>query len=86
LASSSVIDVEVVEGQYHHHPSYAPPHFMMAAPQLNPAPKPAQAITSPFFTLPDLTASSSARGMEAAEVLPYSDKLVRICNKNQQKG
>mmetsp|Transcript_13503 Transcript_13503/g.36060 ORF Transcript_13503/g.36060 Transcript_13503/m.36060 type:complete len:359 (-) Transcript_13503:100-1176(-) len=48
---------------------------MMAPPQLSPAPKPAHAITSPGLTLPDLTASESARGIDAALVLPYSSKL-----------
>ena len=49
---------------------------MIADPQLRPAPKPAHAITSPGFTLPAFTASLSARGMEPAEVLPYSARLV----------
>ena len=46
------------------------PHLRMAAPQLNPAPKPAHAIMSPFLTWPERTASSKASGMEAALVLP----------------
>jgi len=48
----------------------------MAAPQLNPAPNPAHAITSPFFTCPDLTASSNAKGIDAALVLPYLERFV----------
>eukprot|EP00968_Pinguiococcus_pyrenoidosus_P000126 scaffold10_cov257-Pinguiococcus_pyrenoidosus.AAC.40 len=43
----------------------------MAAPQLSPAPKPAHAMTSPFFTLPLATASARASGMEAAEPIRH---------------
>ena len=46
------------------------PHLMMEAPHESPAPKPAQAITSPFLTFPLLTAASSAMGIDAALVLP----------------
>lgn len=91
-----------------HHPASSSPYpcqRMMAEPQLRPAPNPAHAITSPFFTchtavppprpqrhahhqssgtimghavgrsarpltFPALTASSRARGMEPALVLP----------------
>ena len=49
---------------------------MIAEPQLNPAPNPAQAITSPSLTCPDLTASSNANGIDAAEVFPYLDRFV----------
>ena len=52
------------------------PHRKMAAPHDSPAPNPAQAITSPFWTFPARTASSNARGMEAALVLPYSLRFV----------
>ena len=31
--------------------------------------------TSPFLMLPSRTAPSSAKGIEAAEVLPYSDRF-----------
>lgn len=46
------------------------PHWKTAAPQVNPAPKPEAAITSPVEILPSRTASSKAIGMEAALVLP----------------
>ena len=46
------------------------PHLMIAEPQVKPAPKPAVAIVWPDFTFPLLTASSNAKGMEAALVLP----------------
>jgi hypothetical protein len=52
------------------------PHLITAAPQLSPAPKPAQAITSPSLTWPLLTAAASAMGMEPAEVFPCSFKFV----------
>jgi hypothetical protein len=56
--------------------SYSGPlHFKMAAPHDSPAPNPAAPITSPFFTLPLRTASSRARGMLPALVLPYSSRL-----------
>ena len=45
-------------------------HSKITAPQLNPAPKPEAAIISPDLTIPFLTASSKARGIEAAEVFP----------------
>mmetsp|Transcript_5204 Transcript_5204/g.8357 ORF Transcript_5204/g.8357 Transcript_5204/m.8357 type:complete len:255 (-) Transcript_5204:764-1528(-) len=54
------------------------PHLMMAAPQLNPAPKPDIAMISPFFTRPSRTACSSARGMDAAEVFPKSSRFWMI--------
>jgi hypothetical protein len=46
------------------------PHLKIAAPQVSPAPNPEEAMISPGFTLPWRTASSRARGMDAAEVLP----------------
>eukprot|EP00404_Azadinium_spinosum_P035342 CAMPEP_0180643384 /NCGR_PEP_ID=MMETSP1037_2-20121125/47782_1 /TAXON_ID=632150 /ORGANISM="Azadinium spinosum, Strain 3D9" /LENGTH=128 /DNA_ID=CAMNT_0022666881 /DNA_START=64 /DNA_END=450 /DNA_ORIENTATION=+ len=52
-----------------------PPHWKTAAPQLSPAPKPAQATTSPGFTRPCSTASVNANGMLPAEVLPYSSRF-----------
>ncbi len=51
------------------------PHLKMAPAHVRPAPKPAEAITSPFCMLPALTASSKARGIDAADVLPYSFRL-----------
>lgn len=42
----------------------------MAEPQVRPAPNPDAAIMSPPLTLPPRTASSNARGMDAALVLP----------------
>ena len=41
-----------------------------AAPQWNPAPRPAKAMRAPGFTRPALRASCSAMGMVAAVVLP----------------
>ena len=47
----------------------------MAPAQVRPAPNPADAMTSPFCMLPARTASSRAKGIEAAEVFPYSLRL-----------
>jgi hypothetical protein len=46
------------------------PQRRIAEPQVRPAPKPAVAIVWPGLTFPLLTASSKAKGMEAALVLP----------------
>ena len=46
------------------------PHLTIAEPQVSPAPKPAVAMVSPAFTLPLLTASSKANGIDAALVFP----------------
>lgn len=46
------------------------PHRMIAEPHVSPAPKPAVAMVSPAFTLPPLTASANASGIDAALVLP----------------
>ena len=54
------------------------PHLKIAAPQVKPAPKPEAAIVSPGLTLPSAIAASKARGIEAAEVLPYSAILLKI--------
>lgn len=43
----------------------------MTAPHERPAPKPEQAMMSPFFTLPLATASDNAIGIEPALVLPF---------------
>jgi hypothetical protein len=58
--------------------SLTQPHRTIAAAHVRPAPKPAMATTSPSFTFPARTASSNARGMLAALVLPYSARLL-IC-------
>lgn len=66
----------------YHRPRHAPqPHLTTAPPHVRPAPKPAIASVSPLLTFPDRTASSSARGMDAAEVFPYSAKFdtIRSC-------
>ena len=42
----------------------------------SPAPNPAHEMTSPFFTLPLRTASSSASGMLTALVFPYVCRFV----------
>lgn len=46
------------------------PHRKMAEAQVSPAPNPATATVSPWRIFPCRTASSRARGMDAAEVLP----------------
>jgi len=46
------------------------PHRTIALAQLNPAPNPAMATVCPAFISPFLTASSSANGIDAADVLP----------------
>lgn len=46
------------------------PHFTIADPHVRPAPNPAVAMILPACTFPLRTASSNARGMEAALVLP----------------
>ena len=45
-------------------------HLIIAEPQVKPAPKPEAAMVCPGLTFPLLTASSRARGIEAALVLP----------------
>ena len=60
-------------------PPHHQPHLMTVDPQLRPAPKPAQAMTSPFLILPDATASESASGMDPADVFPYSSRLWMTC-------
>jgi hypothetical protein len=59
----------VLEGPHH-------PHRRIAEDQVSPAPNPALARMSPFLILPSRTAPSSARGMDAADVFPYSDRFV----------
>lgn len=54
----------------------AQPQRTSAVAQESPAPKPAVAMTSPGFTFPRRTASSSASGMLAALVLPYRAMLL----------
>ncbi len=55
-----------------------PPHLKIRAPQDRPAPKPEQATMSPGLTLPSFTASSRAKGMDPALVLPYFLRFDRI--------
>ncbi len=47
-------------------------HRQVTAPHERPPPKPTNTMTSPSLILPDSTASESAIGMDAADVLPYS--------------
>ena len=54
-------------------------HRTMADAHVRPAPKPANAKTWPSLMSPEPTASASARGMDAALVLPYSARLLTTC-------
>lgn len=58
----------------------------MAPAHVRPAPKPAIATTSPGLTLPVRTASSKASGMLAADVLPYSARLLTTCRTGTAQG
>src|SRR6266849_3418402 len=56
------------------HPVYI--QVIKHAPQVSPEPKPASRTWSPLLTRPFRIASSSASGIEALEVLPYSSMLI----------
>src|SRR5699024_12800893 len=47
------------------------PQRTAIAPQVRPAPKPTMTIKSPSPILPSLTASDTATGIDAEEILPY---------------
>ncbi len=51
-------------------------HLTAAEAQVSPPPKATKRTMSPSFMMPSLTASSSAMGIEAAEVLPYLSTLL----------
>ena len=53
-------------------------HSMATAPEVKPAPKATMTIWSPTLTRPSLTASASAIGTDAADVLPYLSRLTNI--------
>ena len=53
----------------------------MIVPQVKPAPKPAITIISSLEILLSFTTSFKAKGIEAAEVLPYSLKLEIILSR-----
>ena len=53
-------------------------HSIATAPDVNPAPNATITILSPTATRPSLTASASAIGTDAAEVLPYLSRLTNM--------
>ena len=53
-------------------------HSIATAPEVKPAPKATMTMLSPTLTRPSLTASASAIGTDAAEVLPYLSRLTNI--------
>ena len=53
-------------------------HWIVTAPEVNPAPKATIVIRSPTLTRPSLTASAIAIGTDAAEVFPYRSTFVNI--------
>src|SRR5262249_20349690 len=54
-------------------------HSMTAAPHVSPAPNATSNTRSPRRMRPDSTASSSAIGTEAPDVLPYRSRFTNIC-------
>jgi len=50
-------------------------YSIATAPEVNPAPNATNTIRSPTLTRPSFTASASAIGTDAAEVLPYRSRL-----------
>src|SRR5262245_27509523 len=54
-----------------HYVATPPPHHLITAvPQVRPAPKPLRTVTSPGLSRPSAIASSTASGIEPADVFP----------------
>lgn len=75
LPSNDLLHLENDTQQQKQVTTQCAPHRTMAEAHVSPAPNPAIATTSPALIFPSRTASSSARGMDAALVLPYLAKL-----------
>src|SRR5262249_41284714 len=61
------------------------PQRSNTAPTVKPAPTDASRTTSPFFNLPENSASFNARGIVAAVVLPKRSMLITTCSESRSR-
>src|ERR1700723_2520360 len=71
-------------GEHCAKPHYAA-HLQATAPHERPPPKATNTIRSPGLTRPVRTVSESAIGMDAADVLPYSEILITTLSSGRPK-